>query len=98
MAEEVLRQGIHPLFPWKLYINNIFVGDEANSIEDVKEILSREELKLVAAQSEIKFVDRSNYTVLLIERRTYSKSYKALSGNKNCLVPQRFSCISIPLC
>ena len=38
MAEEVLRQGIHPLFPWKLYINNVFVGDEANSIEDVKRI------------------------------------------------------------
>jgi len=71
MAEEVLRQGIHPLFPWKLYINNIFVGDKANSIEDVKEILSREELKLVAAQSEIKFVDRSNYTVLLIENGTF---------------------------
>ena len=73
MAEEVLRQGIHPLFPWKLYINNVFVGDEANSIEDVKRILSRVGLKLVAAQkdSEIKFVDRSNYTVLLIENGTF---------------------------
>jgi len=73
MAEEVLRQGIHPLFPWKLYINNVLVGDEANTVEDVKEILSREGLKLVAAQkdSEIKFVDRSNYTVLLIENGTF---------------------------
>ena len=59
-------------FPWKLYINNTLT-DEANGMEDVRRILSRVGLKLVAAQkdSEIKFVDRSNYTVLLIENGTF---------------------------
>ena len=55
-------------FPWKLYINNTLT-DEANSLEDVRKILSREGLKFVAAQkgNEIKFVDKLDYTVLKIE-------------------------------
>ena len=54
-------------FPWKLYINNIFAGDEANSVEDVRRILSRVGLKLVARSAEIKFVDMLDCTVLKIE-------------------------------
>ena len=55
-------------FPWKLYINNTLT-DEANSLEDVRKILSREGLKFVAAQkgNEIKFVDTLDYTVLKIK-------------------------------
>ncbi|AMM40697.1 ribonuclease H [Candidatus Desulfofervidus auxilii] len=53
-------------FPWKLYINNTLT-DEANSLEDVRKILSREGLKLAARGAEIKFVDTLDYTVLKIE-------------------------------
>ena len=53
-------------FPWKLYINNTLT-DEANSMEDVKRILSRVGLKLVAQGAEIKFVDMLDCTVLKIE-------------------------------
>jgi len=54
-------------FPWKLYINNAFVGDKANTVEDVRKILSRVGLKFVAQTAEIKFVDTLDYTVLKIE-------------------------------
>ena len=53
-------------FPWKLYINNTLT-DEANSLEDVRKILSREGLKLAARGAEIKFVDTLDYTVLKVE-------------------------------
>jgi len=53
-------------FPWKLYINNTLT-DEANGMEDVRRILSRVGLKLVARSAEIKFVDMLDCTVLKIE-------------------------------
>jgi len=43
-------------FPWKLYINNIFAGDEANSVEDVRKILSRVGLKLVAQAATLRTI------------------------------------------